>query len=238
MNLLPAATVQTNENRAETERKARIQRMMDEESDVVRSLNLTKANAKTQTEAINANLEKKRAAALTETQEIETKISSRRSLLADLMRPIDEIRKQAETLLADAKKRVEAVLKREEAVKTDQEALVERTEAVVDREQAVSERETAVQAREDAALAEDARLKESQDKLGEGWTEYHRTVASANDGLKERERVIEDGKVSNEAVRARQDEREVEQNDRDRQLKDQYATLGRARSEFEALKNT
>lgn len=231
MKLLEAEEVKKEDTRATTEQAKRVIKLNEEESSVVKNLNKIRTEAKTETEKIEGNLKKKREEAKVEEAEIQKKIASRRSALADLMKPIDEISKEAETRNEESKKRETAVTLAESQVKTDRENLVILTEKVTEREGNVTLKEEDLGKRETKIVSEENRLKVSQNKLAGEWVTYHSAVTENNKELERRKKEVEDQRKANAVVQEAQDKRTKEQNERDRAIKDKYETLGRAIAE-------
>ena len=73
-------------------------------------------------------------------------------------------------------------------------------------------------------------LKRSSQELASKWVEYHKGVHNLNikiENVERREKETENARLSNENFKKSLDEKEKEQIEHDRQIRDRYATLGR-----------
>jgi hypothetical protein len=232
MRLLSPEEVADKRDMADADRVARIQVMSQEESDIVKRLNIARALEKEENGRIEKERKEAREKADIEIKTIGAEISSRRQERADLMRPIHDIRKEAEQKLTDADKAQEEVKLAREALEKGSQALAERMEAIVDREKSAEEKDIELDSRERKIEVREKELAASERELGDKWAAYHIAINEANKSLETREKSIKAAQIANETVRKSLEE-DAARNASDRKgIKDGYATLERTRIEL------
>ncbi len=178
---------------------------------------------------IEFNLETKRSEAETEIVSLNGQIASRRQELADLMKPIHEIRKEADQRLLRAGERERENELAGETLEKDRLLLTERIEAIVDREQEAERKDNELGERERKIENREKIVDSSEKSLKEKWVEYHEKVNITNLDLKRREKEVEDGKRANNAIRKNLEAEAERQTQERRALQDGWKTLERSK---------
>ena len=212
MKLLDPQEVKTAKDDAETARVERIQKMNDEESLIVKKLNLMRVEYETEGNKLIQGLADLKTEYTSKKQELEREVSSLETRKSEAMKPIDALNKEAEN-------RNMASKAREEAVEIREKDLTEREEELVDKILLVREKDDSLQVvyqnlekRKVHITDEETRLKESQGKLAEKWMEYHKEVNTTSSDLDRRElevtigqQTIKNGRDANLQERKRLD---------------------------------
>jgi len=176
-----------------------------------------------------------------ELEENKATLSIRRTVLAqevellesrkkDALKPVLERLNQANALYESNQKEIIELVARGVKIKETEEKLIEGFEIIKDREDDLKIEENRLQRKEKGIIAGENEIKRSSGELATNWVEYHKSVNDFNTRIQEtemRELKITDLEKVLDIRTAKQDEREVEQNNHDRAIKDKYETLER-----------
>lgn len=236
MLLLDPRQTQSGKDRSEAERKDRIRKLNDEESVIARRVNQARENELKEKAVIEADLASFRVKIQEEKKELEKTVVPLRSEVKDLeerkrvaLEPIDQAREAVEKREKEVSAREATVAENEVKVAEGQRTLVERTTALVEREEANVERTAELDRREAKVKAEEEASRLSANQLANKWVAYHETVAETNADLARREKIVEDGKKTNEsfAITLRTEAGDLAEGRR--QLRDGYRALEQAK---------
>jgi hypothetical protein len=154
------------------------------------------------------------------------------------MRPIEDLETEANKRIADVAERERSVEVREKYVRDQSSSLREVAEDQMEHAEDLARREGVIGKRERGALAEETRLKKSNDDLTAKWSDFHTAVYKKTEELARRESMVVMDTKANEIVAAELKAQRATLDARDIQIKDRYATLGLAIKEFEKKKKS
>lgn len=230
MKLLEQKQVDQNQAKNDAGRTERIRKMNEEESNIVKNLNQTREKARVEIEEIKANLESfKKFEHAAEKSVLTREIEDLKAQKVELMKPIDGIKKEAEETLVRAKERETEAGTLIVTLKKEREDISERIEIVVDREKDAEARDLRLDSRERNLVAEEGRIKQSQESLTEKWVAYYEAISKADIDLKRREREVVDGKEANRIFHESLKDLQQKIADDRRALADGFATLERSK---------
>jgi len=202
-----------------------------EEARINKSLNILRAEAKIETAKIkdetNAFVQEQKDRVETATREV-VSLESRRT---EALKPIQAIKEEAETYLIEAKQALGEAQVLEEQAKASRAEIIDLAEDLKDREAEISDRDRKTTAREEKATIEEKQARLGTIAVSDKWVEFHKAVHTANVALADRELKITNREKVLDIRTAKQDEREIEQNNHDRAIKDKYETLERTIAE-------
>jgi len=202
-----------------------------EEARINKSLNILRAEAKIETAKIkdetNAFVQEQKDRVETATREV-VSLESRRT---EALKPIQAIKEEAETYLIEAKQALGEAQVLEEQAKASRAEIIDLAEDLKDREAEISDRDRKTTAREEKATIEEKQARLGTIAVSDKWVEFHKAVHTANVALADRELKITNREKVLEIRTEKQDEREIEQNNHDRAIKDKYETLERTIAE-------
>lgn len=213
----------------EDERAARIIRMSEEESKTVRELNEIRVTAEAEKKKIASDLESFRASAETEKGELTREISSLKARRDDLMKPIDEIVKEAEGRLEGAKQAEKAIVSRETAVSIREANAGVREAGLDDRERTVAELELATTAEVSRIGKEGETLRLAQNALAGATKAHNERVSRENKEIENGKKMVAAGLMANATVREFLDKEKKTIADDRRALQDAYVALEQAK---------
>ena len=203
-----------------------------EEARINKSLNILRAEAKIETEKIkdetNAFIQEQKNRVETSTREV-VSLESRRT---EALKPIQAIKDEAETYLIEAKQAIGEAKALEEQAKVSRAEIIDLAEDLKDREAEISDRDRKTTAREEKATIEEKQARLGTIAVSDKWVEFYKAVHTVNVALADRELKITDREKILEIRTEKQDEREIEQNNHDRAIKDKYETLERTIAEL------
>lgn len=200
MHILDQKQVAQQKDESDAQRQERTRSINEEETKAVKKLNETREYAERETARINSDLAKYEESSIAKITTLTQEVEALEARKKEALKPIHEARIEAENKLFQADKRTIELDAREAGLTEREQNLAERSEAIIDREAENTERSQKLDAQESGAKAEEARIKQSQDKLAVEWANFHQTVHAANNRLIEREKAIEDGRRANEIV--------------------------------------
>ncbi len=225
MQLLSSQQVTTGNHRAELDRKARVAKINQEESDAVQRLNKlldderkNKARIATEEEQLQIAHTAKVNALKSEVEALEKRKRAAEAPVKTTLTQAEEIKKENERYQTHL---LERIAKHEEA----RELYFTKFENLSDREQIITERESALDKREEKITLGETALKTSTEELSAKWVVYHTAVHTLNENMKVREREVTDAWKAIAVVRESQDKRDKELKQYDYQLKDRSKTL-------------
>jgi len=196
-----------------------------EEARINKSLNILRAEAKIETAKIkdetNAFVQEQKDRVETATREV-VSLESRRT---EALKPIQAIKEEAETYLIEAKQALGEAQVLEEQAKASRAEIIDLAEDLKDREAEISDRDRKTTAREEKATIEEKQARLGTIAVSDKWVEFHKAVHTANVALADRELKITNREKVLEIRTEKQDEREIEQNNHDRAIKDKYETF-------------
>ena len=203
-----------------------------EEARINKSLNILRAEAKIETEKIkdetNTFVQEQKDRVENSTREV-VSLESRRT---EALKPIQALKDEAETYLIGAKQAIGEAQALEEQAKVNLNKYLDLAEDLKDREAEISDRDRKTTAREEKVTIEENQTRLGTIAVSDKWVEFHTAVNTANVTLADRELKITDREKVLDIRTAKQDEREIEQNNHDRAIKDKYETLERTIAEL------
>lgn len=239
IQLLTPDEVKTGPVRAQQERQSVSRDLAIEETRLVNSVNTLREEERTEKERIAKDVADFRSSAKVEICQLDITITNRKKEVeeiedrrAEAMKPIEAVRKEADDRNEASKELEEAVAAKETAQTEAGEELTERTEAANDRDQEQNEREQGLEQRETNLRASEETSGASARALSEKWATFHLAVHAKNDDFEKREAVVAAGGKANERRTDEIGKRQVEQDAKDREIIDKYATLERSRKEI------
>lgn len=225
MQLLSSQQVTTGNHRAELDRKARVAKINQEESDAVQRLNKLLDDERKNKERIAAEEEQmqiahnaKVVALKSEVEALEERKKAAEAPIKKTLVQVEELKKENERYQTHL---LDRIAKHEEA----RELYITKYEDLSDREQVITERESALSKREEKITVGETALKNSTEQLSARWVTYHTAVHTFNENMKVREREVNDAWKAIAVVRESQDKRAKELQQYDYQLKDRSKTL-------------
>jgi len=232
LTLLTPQSVEADRNSTANEVQKRVWGLAEEESDLVGRVNTLRDLERTEKERIAREFaaDEKRMNAVV--AELQLKVNDLEQRRERAMRPVEDLEAEARQRLAAIADRERLMDIRETNVQQREFSLREVAEDQMENAEVLARREELIGKRERGALAEETRLKRSNDELTAKWSDFHTAVYKKTEELATREsRVIMDTKA-NEIVQEELKAREHALNARDVQIKDRYATLVKATEEF------
>lgn len=242
LTLLTPQQIDQDKNGTANEIQRRVWGLAEEESTLVGNINALRLEEK----AIETRIQQRE-------QTNESTYNTRKSILigeveelerrrAKAMQPVSKLLEEAKQYLEANKAESEKIGSTYQALEARQSKITEREENLLDREDELSSLESKIKGeftrREQGLIAAETEIKLQTQKLSANWIEYHTAVAATNEVMSDREsRVIMDAKA-NESVREQLNAQKADQDQRERQLQDRYATLGLAIKEFEKKKKS
>lgn len=232
MQLLSSQQVTTGNHRAELDRKARVAKINQEESEAVQRLNKILDDERKNKERIAKEEEQMRIAHVAKVAGLKSEVEALEERKRAAEAPAKTTLAEAETLKKSNEQYqthlLERIAKHEEA----RELYFTKFEDLSDREQIITERESALDKREEKIALGETALKTSTEELSAKWVTYHTAVHTFNENMKVREREVTDAWQAITVVRESQDKRAKEQKEYDRQLKDRSNSLERTAFEI------
>lgn len=229
MKLLTPEQVKSEKTKDDKERTERVRKLKEEEIALVSRINQLRTEEQTERERIGAETQKMRNEFAGEKCGLEVEILSLKEHRRDLMKPIDEIRKEADIRLKNATDKEADLARRENALATDRQILEERHEALEEREDALAEKSEALDRREVNLKAAEQENKRSAESLSAKWLEYHSAVSKSNAEIERREKEVQDARKVNDAVRESNEAESKRLVQERRALQDGYTALEQAK---------
>lgn len=229
MQLLSPEKVKKEEDTRTKERITRTAQLNAQETKAAKSLNETETFVAERKAALEDELSEVETKTAARKEELEKEIGTLEAQRKELLKPVDEILKNAQVKLEELNGRESTLAARELVVKSGSEELVERIEAVRDAEQTNEEKVIALNKREDGVAAQEKRAKESSNKLAEDWIAYHKAVHKTNLDLTRREKEVSDGEKANEIYRTTLEATDAKQRDEWKAIRSGYAALEEAK---------
>lgn len=232
MKLLDAQQVTAEKRKTEESQSERIRRLNKEESDAVKRVNDARDLEAAEKKRLDDLVQDHRNKAAAEICEIDVQISARKRELGVLMKPIDEIRKDAEARLEHAINRDIEVNKREAKLEAQTQDFIELAEKLVTRENEVEERASELDRREEKVQKAEEDTKRSAGNLAVKWGDYHKSVNALNarsEALERQAKEIADARRANEAVREANEKESSRLVQERRAIHDAYIALEQAK---------
>ena len=205
-----------------------------EEARLNKDVAILRENFKAEKQRIEDELEENKATLSIRRTVLAQEVESLESRKKDALKPVLERLNQANALYESNQKEIIELVARGVKIKETEEKLIEGFEIIKDREDDLKIEESRLQRREKGTIAGENEIKRSSVELATNWVEYHKSVNDFNTRIKEtemRELKITDREKVLDIRTAKQDEREIEQNNHDRVIKDKYETLERTIAE-------
>lgn len=234
--ILKPEEIKEQGRKAEEERKLRTTALEAEETRLVNRVNLLREEEQAVRKATDDAVQKMRNEYAAEKCELEVELEPLRKERADLMKPIEDVRKEADDRNAKSKEREDAVAKREADLEGDKKAFgeyeTERMEKLADRAEELDERGQNLAERDVAAKKQEEAAKASAQALVGRWAEYHAAADAFNGRVKdveEREQRASTAEKANQDRAGQLDERERGLEGRERLLRSNYQALEEAK---------
>jgi len=227
MKLLDPKTIKEEKRAGEVELANRVRKLKEEEGASVARLNEALALEAEEKARIKEDLwlVKKEAELAVRKSVLIQEVKALEERKADLLKPVHEIMKEAENRLVEAKRQATEVARRLEDLVSARERLSEGLEALADREVEDAERSQQLNKREAATQAAEEEIKRSTETLGKKWVDFHNEVYSTQEGLRLKEKEIEDARIVNKIYAETLTKFEKELRNLERDVKDRQATL-------------
>jgi regulator of replication initiation timing len=231
MQLLSPEKIGAEKKASAEEARLRVSSLGKEESDLVLSLNLgrqeiaeigdEKARGELALAAFRESLEPHRQAILADIVRLEDQ-------RAELLKPIDEIKREADATLANAQ---QVLLSNEEITKTLEEqklGLDARDAATAEAERALDARKAHLDLRETGIQAQELATAQKATSLDKAKLDHAAVVAEDDRRASDRSRDLAARELHVEQERDRQTKKDQEQRDHDRVIEMRYGALERA----------
>jgi hypothetical protein len=232
LTLLTPQQIEKDRNSTAEEIQRRVWGLAEEESDLVARVNTLRDTERKEKDRIarDFDFDEKRFNAIV--ADLQLKVNDLEKRRERAMKPIEELEIEARQRIATVAIREEAIVSREKNLKDQEDNLREAVEGQMETAELLADREDAIKKKEQGVWAEEKRLKKSNEELTAKWASFHAAVYEKTEELAVREsQVLMDAKA-NEIVREQLKSQEHDQNARDLQIKDRYATLVKATEEF------
>lgn len=221
--------------------KESIDDLRREEALEIRNLNRVKdecAKEKTEclqeTESYLAWQKERREEARKETEAIE---NFRKTTLADILRPIDEIKKEAEDRLKDVEIREKALEVREQNVQTAEENSDKRKIELDNKESDIVALNNKLDEREKNVSSEEERIAEENKQLQKDKNDFTEYKRLEEEKIANKKRVVDDREKVNNIKHGELENWEKELDEKKAKLDDRQATLDSAWKEFNSKQN-
>lgn len=229
--------IEAEKKREDSSVQKRRNALAEEEAILIGRVNDLRDIEKREKDRIRTEVEEAQAAADLKIGSLQSEVTALESRRAAALKPISELQAQADGRIAAVEVREKACEEREKDLLPRERAVMERAEHQIDLQEDLDECKEDLDLREKGIAAEELRLKGSEESLAAKWSDFHATVYAKNAELETRESSIRSAEQSNETVRQSLDIQRKDQDERERQLRDRYETLGKAVKEFEQKQN-
>lgn len=243
IQLLTPSKVRSDSLEQEREQRARVRDLSSEEERLVRSINYLRKEEEDEKARIREDVADFRNKAQVEILGVDKQILEKKKEVEDIetrrkeaLRPIEEIEQEARNRNEQSKQRVQILNDRQIEIDKQEARITEEWEAIDDRKQLLDEREEELNTRESKIKLAEDQLKESTNGLNERWAQFHIAVAEKEKELVDRENAVRAGEEANRIQLAEFAQLEKDYQQKDREIKDRYATLERAADEIRGLK--
>ena len=206
-----------------------------EEARLNKDVAILRENFKLEKQRIEDELEVNKATLSIKRTVLAQEVELLESRKKDAMIPVLERLKEANDLYDSNQKEIIELVARGVKIKETEEKLIDGFEIIKDKEDDLKIEENKLQRREKSIIAGENEIKRSSGELATNWVKYHKTVNDFNTIIQEtemRELKIKDLEKVLDIRTVKQDEREIEQNNHDRAIKDKYETLVRTTEEI------
>lgn len=232
MKLLDPEKITAEKKKGEQEIAERIKKLNEEERASVDRLNKALAKESDEKKRIdNEDLTLARYESETAAKKSvllrEIKVLEERKSQA--LEPIHAQEKEAQDLLSKAKKTNAIADQRREDAAGLCDAYEEKLDSLVDRESAAVETDRKQNKREAGIQAAESEITRSTKELGEKWTAFHKAVHDQNTDMERHEKEVENGKKTNEDIRAEIEKERQRIQEEDRAVRDKYKALEQAK---------
>lgn len=229
MKLLTPEQTKIEKTRADDERIDRINRLRNEEQELVRSLNQTREYVASEKQRLADELSEHALSVSLTKQELSQEVAALESRRKDALKPIHELRAEVEARSEQVDIREKELERREDAVREAKTTLAERVGVVEDREQECREREADLHKREIRILNEEHALKTSSQTLQEKWLDYHSTVNATIRDIAQEKLLVETARKANDDLHASILKEKERVRQEDIAVRDKYRALAQAK---------
>ncbi len=226
--LLDPDEIKNDKSQSANQSQKLITALNEEEAKLNREVSLLKTASEDEKLRIKTETDEYVARETLRKETLEKEVIGLETRRAEALKPIIDVRAEADTYLADAKATLARAERKEALVDEKHEENMDLAETLKDRESDVGSRETKVTSREEMVTVEESRLKDSSNALADKWVVYHSTTTRVNTDFENREKRITAREKTLDIRQGQLDERDKFQTGHVRQIRDKYATLGRA----------
>lgn len=228
MNLLDPNEIKEEKKGNAIASQKLITALAEEEAKLNKALNLVKENAKIEREKIEAETTEFVESQKTIKSDLIKEVTGLEARRAEALKPVKDVTAEANTTLEEAKTALSRALTKEKEAEALHEENLDLADTLKDRKEELDERERKVKSKEDIAVTEDRRLKDSANTLADKWVQFHTTVTTTNSNFENKDKRIADAEKVLDIRKKTLDERDAFQTQHVKQIRDKYATLGRA----------
>lgn len=231
MQLLSQKKIDTDKKVCDEESRARTNKLADEESRLVRLVNLTKERVKKEMDEIEANFAEYK-------KDVQKRISILRDELVGLenrkkeaLKPIDDINKRANKLLKEAQEANTVVECKRIDLELDKERNIEFAEELKDRSDELDSRSKKLDKRDEDIKTEESRVRVSRENLTSDWVKYHEAVNQLNTKIlsqDDREAKLNSFEKTLNIRKQSQDDRDNNLDNKERAINDKYVAFEQA----------
>ena len=231
MKLLDPEKITAEKKKGEQEIAERIKKLNEEERASVDRLNksLAKEIAEKKRIAEDHSLAQAESAAAVKKSVLLQEIKWLEERKSQSLEPIHAQEKEAQDILSKAKKTNAIADQRREDAAILCDAYEEKLDSLADRETAALEKDRNLNQREAGIQATESKITRSTKELGEKWTAFHKAVHDQNTDMGRREKEVENGKKTNEDIRAEIEKERQRIQEEDRAVRDKYKALEQAK---------
>lgn len=229
MQLLTPEKIKDDKLKGREEARLRVQSLADVEATLIASVNhLREEEAEQRKRAAiasnEADLAVKKSILAQEVEALEARKT-------EAMKPVRELTIKAEAVFEDNLRRADDLSNRERIGRAQENSINRRFEELTVAEIENAKKEDDLDIREEGIAKSEQEIKSQTEKLANDRTAFSIQTLDANTALEVREKNLAAAESTIETARVKQQERDADQNKRERQLKDRYATLESAQKE-------
>jgi hypothetical protein len=228
MQLLEPNEITKEKKDTIVEKQKRNISLAEEEAKLNKELSLTKTDYEVKKKEMERDFENFSTEIKGHISTLKEEVNSLEERRKEAMKPVNDLRKELELKIEETEEINKKISKGFKDVEAGHEKNLELADKLKDKEDELGQREAKVSDSEDKCKREEAILKKSSENLAVKWAQFIEKVDKANKELEDRETKVTDREKVLEIRGESQNKREIEQNNKDREIKDRYETLQRA----------
>lgn len=227
MKLLDPNEIKEEKKESAIQSQKLIENLSIEEARINKELNLLKEESKQQKKTIKLETD----AYITEQTErrdiLDREVVSLESRRIEALKPLDNTKKELEQSNFALKQGVDALEVEKVKIDTKHEENLDLAEKLNDKEAELGDREAKIISRENKVVSEESRVKDSINTLSDQWVKFHDAVNKNSIVFAEKSSIIKSTEKTLDIRSEKLTHWEVQLNNRDREIRDKYATLER-----------